>query len=147
MRLRLGRAVLTSLFVIYGAVAQTPPVTTNDAINGVWRGQINGFSAIILVVTDEPGSLTGAIQFYFQKRTTEKDPWTAEPGLPEPIFHPRFDGKTLLFEVSHRRAHPPESLKDPPKRFRVTLNGPDTAEIVNVDESGSPTLKLVRSSH
>lgn len=84
--------------------------------------------------------------FYFQKRETEKDPWIATPGLPEPIFHSHFDGKTLLFEVSHRRAHPPQTLNQPPMHFRLTLSGPDAAEIVNVDESGPP-LKLVRSDY
>jgi len=147
MNLKLGAAVLASLLVICAVDAQTPSAATNEAINGVWRGQMNGLPAITLVVTDEPGSLAGAIQFYFRQRATEKDPWTAEPRLPEPIFNPEFDGKTFLFEVSHRRAHPPQSLNDPPKHYRLTLNGLDTAEIVNLDESGSPVLTLVRSKY
>ena len=107
---------------------------------------MNGSPAVTLVVTDESGSLTGAILFYFQQRTTEKSSYNALPGLPEPIFHPRFDGKTLLFEVSHRRAHPPRTLNDAPKHFRLTLNGTDTAELVNVDEPGPP-CKVVRGDH
>jgi len=146
MNYKLGADLLVLLFAACSAIAQTPSAVTNSDINGVWRGQMNDLPAITLLVTDEGGSLTGAILFYFRQRITEKDPWTAEPGLPEPIFHPQFDGKTLLFEVSHRRAHPPRTLNDPPMHFRLTLSGADAAEIVNIDESG-PALKLVRSNY
>ncbi len=107
---------------------------------------MNGLPAITLLVTDEPGTLTGAILFYSQKRNTDKDARTAVPGLPEPIFHPHFDGKTLLFEVSHRRAHPPRTLNDPPKHFRLTLLGSDKAELVNADERGL-ACTVVRSDY
>lgn len=90
--------------------------------------------------------LDWAIKFYFLQRKTEKNPWTPEPRAPEPIFNVTFDGETLLFEVSHRRAHPPQSLNDPPKHYRLKLNGPNTAEGVNLDESG-PALRLVRSDY
>ncbi len=145
LRLRFGAFVLISLLACR-AVAQGPSAATNASINGVWRCQMNGLPAVTLLVTDEPGSLTGAILFYFQQRTTEKKSYNAVPGLPEPIFHPRFDGKTLIFEVSHRRAHPPHTLNDAPKHYRLTLDGPDTAELVNVDEPGT-ACKLVRSNH
>ena len=147
MGLKLGTAALTLLLAICGAFTQTPTAVSNNAINGVWRGQVNGLPAIILVVTDEPGHLAGALQFYFQQRKTEKDPWIAEPRPAEPIFNLQFDGKTLLFEASHRRAHPPQSVNDPPKHYRLTLDGPNAAEILNLDEPGSPTLKLVRSEY
>lgn len=145
MGLRLGTAVIAPLLVICGAVARTDSAKANYSVYGVWRGQMDGLPAITLVVTDEPGSLTGAIQFYFLQRKTEKNPWTAEPRAPEPIFNVTY-GETLLFEVSHRRAHPPQSLNDPPKHYRFKLNGPNTAEGVNLDESG-PALKLVRSDY
>jgi hypothetical protein len=54
MRLRLATAVLESLLVVCGAVAQTPSATTNHAMNGVWRGQINGLPAITPVVPTNP---------------------------------------------------------------------------------------------
>ena len=146
MGLKLVTTVVASLLAVRGAVAQTS-AAANAAIDGVWRGKMNGLPVIALVITDEPGNLAGAILFYFQRRTTEKDPWTVEPRLPEPIFNVQYDGKTLLFESSHRRAHPPQSLNDPPKHYRMTLSGPNTAEIVNLDEPGSPVLKLDRSDY
>ena len=83
---------------------------------------------------------------YFQQRATDEDAYSAVPGLPEPIFRPQFDGKTLLFEVSHRRSHPPRTLNDPPKHFRLTLRDADTAELVNVDEPET-ACKVVRSNY
>ncbi len=146
MNTRFGAVVLGSLLVTCRAIAQTSTATTNAPIDGVWRCQMQGLPAVTLLVTDEPGALTGAILFYFQQRATDKDAYSAVPGLPEPIFHPRFDGKTFLFEVSHRRSHPPRTLNDPPKHFRLTLRDADTAELVNVDEPGT-ACKVVRSDY
>ncbi len=146
MNSKFGHIVLLSLLAACRAIAQAAPAATNLPVDGVWRCQMNGLPALTLLVTDEPGTLTGAILFYFQQRTTEKDPLNSVPGLPEPIFHPQFDGKSLLFEVSHRRAHPPQTLSDSPKHFRLTLLEPGKAELVNVDEPGM-TCKVVRSDH
>jgi hypothetical protein len=146
MGVKFVTAVVASLFAVCNVVAQTS-VAANAAIDGVWRGKMNGVPVMTLVVTDEPGKLTGAVLFYFRHRTTEKDPWITEPRLPEPIFDVQYDGKTLLFETSHRRAHPPQSLSDRPMHYRMTLNGPNTGEIVNLDEPGSPVLKLDRSDY
>lgn len=147
MNTKLRAVAWVSLLTTCRAVAQTPAENPNASIDGVWQCGLNGLPAVTLVVTDEPGVLTGAILFYFQQRATERDAYSTVPGLPEPIFHPRFDGKTLLFEVSHRRSHPPRTLKDPPKHFRLTLRDSDTAELVNsVDEPGT-ACKVVRSDH
>jgi len=103
-------------------------------LEGVWRADMNGLPAIALVLTTESGSLSGAVQFYFQHRDTVEQPWTSTPGLPEPMFNPKFDGKTLTFQISHRRAHPPRTLHDPPVTFRFTLIAPDKAGFVNEHE-------------
>jgi hypothetical protein len=113
---------------------------------GVWRGQMDGLPAITLVVTDEGGNLSGAVLFYLHMRKIVSDPYTSTPGLPEPMFAMHFDGKTLAFEVSHRRAHPPRTLSDPPVAFRLTLTGPNQAELVNEDEGG-PGLVVARSDY
>lgn len=112
-------------------------------IVGVWRGQMNGLPAVTLVMMDEGGSLSGALLFYLQIRPTVHDPYTASPGLPEPVLHPSFDGRSLIFQVSHRRAHPPRTLHDAPVQFRLTLTGKDTAELAN--EKQGPGLPMVRT--
>lgn len=119
-------------------------VPASVSLTGVWRGQMAGLPAVTLVLTDEGGKLSGAILFYLQVRKTANDPYTATPGLPEPIFGIRFDGKTLTFQVSHRRAHPPQSLSDPPATFSLTLTGSNQAKLVNENER-SPALDMVRS--
>ena len=119
--------------------------SANAPINGVWRGQMNGLPAVTLLVTDEGGSLAGGVLFYFQQRANENSPWTATAGLPEPMLNPKFDGKTLTFQISHRRAHPPGSLNDPPMPFHLTLIGPDKVELLN--EKEGPPLTLTRSEY
>jgi hypothetical protein len=135
--------------VIFGACALLQNIrmeaSANAPINGVWRGQMNGLPAVTLLVTDEGGRLVGGVLFYFRQRTTENSPWTVTPGLPEPMLNPQFDGKTLTFQISHRRAHPPGSLNDPPMPFHLTLAGRDKAELRN--EKEGPPLTLTRSEY
>lgn len=107
---------------------------------GVWRAEMNGLPAFDLVVSDESGPLTGAIVFYLQKRVDVNHPYRATPGLPAPILNPIFDGKTLTFQVSHRGAHPPRTLSDPPVSFALTLDQDGKAQLVNKNEFGPITL-------
>ena len=117
-------------------------------IEGVWRCQMEGLPAVTLTVTEEGGTLTGAVLFYLHKREPGQ-PVSATPGVPEPLLNPRFDGKTLRFQVSHRRAHPPDSLQDQPVNFQLKLDGPDTGEFVNESEPdpNRPRYVLVKSAY
>jgi hypothetical protein len=126
----------------------TGTATNKWPIEGVWRADMDGLPAITLTVTTENGSLTGAVLFYLHRR----DPGqaiTATPGVPEPLFNLKFDGTTLTFQVSHRRAHPPRTLNDPPVTFRLKLDGADRGELVNEDErdSNAPVFVLERSAY
>ena len=85
---------------------------------------MDGLPVMTLTVTDEGGSLSGAILFYMIRREEGKPP-TASAGIPEPLLQPKFDGKDLTFQVSHRRAHPPRTLNDPPVNFRLRVTGPE----------------------
>jgi hypothetical protein len=64
---------------------------------GVWRGQIDTLPAVTIVISDESGSLNGAILFYLLKRPADGAAAMATAGIPEPLFHLRRDGKTLYF--------------------------------------------------
>lgn len=129
-------AVAFSILMSAGlCMGQKKPLSEpkNDAsrITGVWRAQTaDGLPVFSLVVTNETGELTGAIMFYLLKREDVNHPWTSTPGLPAPIFHPTFDGKTLTFQVSHRHAHPPRTLSDPPVTFKLTPTEDDKAQFV-----------------
>ncbi len=133
--------------------AQNAPAATPDsAITGVWRGQMDNMPAVTLTITDEGGKLSGAVLFFLHERATVNDPWTSMPATAaEPILNPMFDGKTLRFMVSHKRAHPPRTLNDPPSHFHLTLTGPNQAALENETESGpgdtGPGLPMVRSDY
>ncbi len=86
-----------------------------------------GLPAVTLVVSDDGGSPTGAVLFYMHTRKTVNDPWTSTAGLPGPVLNMSFDGNMLTFQVSHRLAHPPRTLNDPPVTMRLTLTGNDRA--------------------
>jgi hypothetical protein len=132
--------------VVLPVHAQNPAAKPATAqLVGVWRGQSNHVPAVTLVLTNEGGDLSGAVLFYLLRRENENEPYTATPGNPEPILHAKFDGKTLIFQVSHRRAHPPRTLADPPVTFRLTLTGDGQAQLSNQAESS--TLTLTRSDY
>jgi hypothetical protein len=118
------------------------------SIEGVWRCQMEGLPAVTLTVTEEGGTLTGAVLFYLHKREPGQ-PVSATPGVPEPLLNPRFDGKTLRFQVSHRRAHPPGSFDDEPVNFQLRLDGPNRGEFVNESEQdpNRPRYVLQKSAY
>ena len=148
------QAMATLMVLLLGAVAgfaQSDKPTTR-ALTGIWRGNMDGLPEVVLTITDEGGSLSGAVLFFLHTRATVNDPWTSRPAdAAEPLLNPVFDGKTLRFEVSHKHAHPPRTLNDPPARFHMTLIGPDKAGLVNESEGGAkdsgPGLPLVRSDY
>ena len=114
-------------------------------VEGVWRTQMDGLPCITLTVTDESGSLTGAVLFYLLRREPGQ-PAAATAGIAEPLFNLRFDGLTLTFQVSHRRAHPPRTLKDAPVNFRLRLTGPSRGELSNPNDTSS-TIAMVRADY
>jgi hypothetical protein len=147
MKFRISAFLFAAVLVAQIAAAQSvdnKPVD-NKPILGVWRAQMNGLPAFTLVVTDESGSLSGAIQFYLQKREDVNHPYTATPGLPEPIFNPKFDGKTLSFQVSHRHAHPPGTVNDPPITFWLKPIDTDKAQFIRLSDEN--TMIITRSDY
>jgi hypothetical protein len=114
---------------------------------GVWRGQFDGLPGVDLVINDEGDQLHGAVLFYLHIRPDVHSPYTSTPGLPEPMFDLKLEEQTLKFEVSHRHAHPPRTLHDPPMAFQLKLIGPDKAELVNESEGDGPRVVLTRSDY
>lgn len=101
----------------------------NSAVNGVWRAQMDGLPAVVMTISDEGGELAGAILFYLIRRD-EGQPAQSAPGIPEPVFNPKFDGKALDFQVSHRRSHGSRTANDPPVSFRLRITGPNEGLLV-----------------
>jgi hypothetical protein len=115
------------------------------SVVGVWRAQAEGLPWVTLTLTDEGGTLAGAVLFYLHRREPGGQV-TSTPGVPEPLLNIHLDGNSLTFKVSHRRAHPPGSLSSPPVQFRLKLPSDDHASLVNESETG-PSAALVRSDY
>lgn len=152
--MRTHSAILCALLAIFAAGTQSqsaPPQSSTAApstaaLTGVWKAQMDGLPAITLTLSDEGGGLSGAVLFYLHRRDEGK-PVTATPGVPEPLLNLSFDGKTLTFQVSHRRAHPPQTLNDPPVGFQVKLLGANKAALMMNGGEPSPEFELVRSEY
>jgi hypothetical protein len=114
--------VKTLLLFVAGCLGVASAAHDFSAITGVWRGQMDGLPAIEMTISDEGGELTGAIVFYLIRHNDGQPP-RSSPGGPEPLFNMKFDGTTLDFKVSHRRAHPPRTLNDPPVSFQLRITG------------------------
>jgi len=114
----------------------------NSAVNGVWRAEMDGLPSFVMTISDEGGDLTGAILFYLIRRDDGQPPH-ASPGIPEPLFNLRFDGKALDFRVSHSRAHGATTANDPPVSFRLKITGPDEGLLVR-DGKDSQAIHVSR---
>lgn len=133
------------LIVAIAVVGTANEKETDAAILGVWRGALDDFPAVTLNITKQAGALQEAILFYLIRRDEGKPP-TSSPGIPEPLFNPRFDGKSLTFQLSHRHAHANTS-SDPPVTFRLDLTGPDEAKLVRIPQDGPPYVRMAREKH
>lgn len=91
---------------------------SNAAVTGVWRAQMDGLPALTMTITDESGTLAGAVLFYLI-RHNDGQPARSSPGVPEPMLNVQREGEGIRFQVSHRRAHPPESSNDAPVTFHL----------------------------
>ncbi len=142
MRYRTNFLVVFAVIAAIAVSVAAPGKARNAAICGVWRGELDSLPAAVLNITDEAGPLQGAMLFYLI-RNDEGQPPTSSPGLPEPLFNPRFDGKRLTFQLSHRRAHA-NTASDPPVTFRLDLIGPDEAKLVRIPQDGPAYLRMTR---
>ena len=143
MRTRI--AVFCAVMALYGlrGLAQANDEHERSRFMGVWRADVDGLPFVTLNLTDESGTLAGAVLFYLHRRNPGQ-PVTSSPGIPEPLINPRIDDDTLTFQVSHRRAHPPGSQSDRPVSFRLRLAGANRIFLVNASEGG-PQVELTRS--
>ena len=120
-------------------------VAPDDAVVGVWRAEADGLPFVTLTITNERGSLAGAVLFYLHRREPGQ-PYTSSPGIPEPLINPKFDGQTLTFGVSHKHANPPKSLNDRALSFSLKLTGPNEGELVSEYES-SLAVPIVKDAY
>jgi hypothetical protein len=136
------KLLIACAFIVIASVVGATGKASNAAVVGIWRGEFENLPAATLNITDEAGPLRGAMLFYLIRRNESKPP-SSSPGIPEPLFNPRFDGKSLTFQLSHRHAHA-DTSSDPPVTFHFDLTGPDEAKLVRIPPDGAPDLRMVR---
>ena len=129
------------LFLIFVALASAAQSAEVSGLVGVWKGSFDSLPAVTLTLDRDGGKLTGAILFYLIRRSGNGKE-TASAGVPEPLLQPKFDGKVLTFLVSHKRAHPPRTLNDPPVEFKLELYGSKVAVLISRE---APPLKMTRT--
>ena len=117
------------------------PAGLSDFV-GIWKGTLGSLPAVTLTLEQEDGKPTGAILFYLIRRS-EDGKQTASAGVPEPLIDPKLDGKVLTFKVSHKNAHPPRTLNDPPVEFKLEWEGPGTTVLIGRE---APPLKMTRNN-
>ena len=141
------RTNILACFILIAAIAAAVAANENEAdaaLLGIWRGELDHLPAVTLNITEEAGPLQGTILFYLIRR--DEKPPISSPGIPEPLFNPRFDGNTLTFQLSHRHAHA-NNASDPPVTFRFDLTGPDEAKLVRIPQDGPAYVPMVREKH
>ena len=123
------------------ALASAAKSAKMSDLMGVWKGSLDSLPAVTLTLDRDGGNLTGAILFYLIRRS-ENGKETASVDVPEPLLQPKFDGKALTFWVSHKRAHQPRTLNDPPVEFKLELQGSKAAVLISRE---APPLKMTKT--
>ena len=111
------------------------PRADSSSLVGAWNCKMYGVQAVTLTIQEEKKGLSGSVLFYLIRHNDGR-PARSSPGTPEPLIEPRLDGKVLVFKVSHRNAHPPQTLNDPSVSFRFELIKPNLAKLTR--EGGEP---------
>ena len=115
-------------------VAQSPAATpANPSFAGTWEGKMNDLPGIAFKIEETDGKVNGTAIFYFQERSSADGAWHVNAEHPAPLLVPRVEGKTLTFEVEHRKCHECVELGRNAK-FRMELAGPHEARLWKLDD-------------
>lgn len=110
---------------------------------GTWHGRMNDLPVLDLILEQSGGEISGSIVFYFHVRA-EDGKWHVKGKHSQPLLLPKLQGRTLEFEVTHRKSHG-SSEPGPNVPFRIELRGGDSAILHKTDELiTGPGLKLTR---
>lgn len=105
------KSALVVVVVLLIAVASgQSSAPNNSGLPGTWKCKMYGVPAVTLVLKQDAGKIGGTVLF-FLIRHNDGQPPRSSPGTEEPLIDPQFDGKLLIFKVSHRNAHPPQNAE------------------------------------
>ena len=124
------------------AMINTSCHQSTSPIVGLWKGEMNGLPAVELVIQGAESQLTGQVTFFFQRM--DSGTWKVERQGTQPLDKISFDGKRLLFQVSHEKAHP-DSSGDPPVAFAFTLSSSQEGVLESNYQGQESQIHLVRA--
>jgi hypothetical protein len=130
---------------LFGLLFLAVPTTAESPFAGIWDGRINGLRGIIINIEDSGDKIVGTMTFYLQI-LGDDGKWRVTGKVIEPLMRPRMEGKIVVFEVSHRYAHPGESYdRDRHVKYRMELTSGDEALLryINYYPNSGP-LRIVR---
>lgn len=136
-------ALIASLLLLATTAFAPAAPADNSKLLGTWKGKMYGVPAVTLILKDDGGRLSGSVLFFLIRHNDGKPP-RSSPGTFEPLIDPQFDGKVLLFTVSHRHAHPPETLNDPPVSFRFELINDTKAVLTREGDEEDSSAELLK---
>jgi hypothetical protein len=131
--------------VLNASTSDAKAMSAASNLVGVWHGEYRGLPWVTVTLTDEGGTLSGAVLFYLHRQTAGAAE-TAPAGVPEPLLDPHFDGTTLSFRVSAHHAGRPASLDEPPIPMTIEFIDADHVRLVN-QQDPHLTGVLTRTSH
>jgi hypothetical protein len=131
--------------VLNASTSDAKATSAASNLVGVWHGEYRGLPWVTVTLTDEGGTLSGAVLFYLHRQTAGAAE-TATAGVPEPLLDPHFDGTTLSFRVSAHHAGRPASLDEPPIPMTIEFIDADHVRLVN-QQDPHLTGVLTRTSH
>ena len=131
--------------VLNASTSDTKAMSAASNLVGVWHGEYRGLPWVTVTLTDEGGTLSGAVLFYLHRQTAGAAE-TATPGVPEPLLDLHFDSKALSFLVSAHHAGRPASLDEPPIPMTIEFIDADHVRLVN-QQDPHLTGVLTRTSH
>jgi hypothetical protein len=130
---------------LFGLLFLAVPATAKSPFAGIWDGRINGLPGIIINIEDSGDKIVGTMTFYLQM-LGDDGKWRVMGKVIEPLLKARMDGKSFIFEVSHRYAHPGEGYdRDRHVKYRIEFTSSDEALLryINYYPNSGP-LRILR---
>jgi hypothetical protein len=134
---------IISSFIFSSAfdMARSAFVGKSQIISGLWRGHWKGIPAVTIKLERKKEQLSGTASF---KRVVATESGARVMGeSPEiPLINPRFDGKSLLFELrAMDEIHPPTMIE---MEMRFENDGEAVLHAIGREAVGAPDGEIIK---
>ena len=129
-------------WLVWIALVMAAVALASSPAAGQWQGRVKDMPAVTLKVGDDAGKLSGTAIFFVIKDQGSGRQVIGQ--LQVPMLNPRFDGRSLLFEINQDRPNSPPGAARGVVRFKMKLLGSDEGELVKAGETSGVRMKKVR---